>query len=196
MAIGRRELRKQEIRQRIRKAASHLLAEEGLGVRIEAIAAAADVSRATFFNYYPTKNALLDDLASRISERLDEGLASVRRCCPDLRSALLSWYVHVAESLGAREALNRVLLVHTFGAGTSVEARREHMQHAHATYAALLRDAPERGEVAADADVAFLSELLAGTEHALVNGWLNDPEYPVVARARQAAEFLHCAIVD
>lgn len=196
MAEGRRERRKREVRQRIRKAASHLLAKEGLNVNIEAIAEAADVSRATFFNYFPNKSALLDDLAGRITERLDEGLLEVRQSAPDLATAIETWFVHVARSLGAREALNRVLFVHTFGAGTSPEARRAHMQHALGMYAGLIEDAQARGEVHPEADVAFLSELLAGAVHTLVNGWLNEPGYPVERRARQAARFLHKGIVD
>lgn len=190
MALGRREQQKQEVRQRIRKAASRLLATEGTGVRIEAIAEAADVSRATFFNYFPTKSALLDDLAARVAQRMKEGLDEVRQTAPDLESALDSWFLHVAESLDARAGLNRVLFIHLFGAGTSPEARRDHMQHSHESYAGLIRDAQARGEVAPYADIAFLSELLAGSVHTLVNGWLNEPEYPVIRRARQLAKFI------
>lgn len=195
MTEGRRERQKREVRQRIRKAASRLFSKEGADVRIEAIAEAADVSRATFFNYYPNKNALLDDLASRISERLDEGLKKVREEAPTLKEALETWLVLVADSLEARAALNRVLFVHVFGAG-SLEARRTHMEQLHGAYVALITDAQARGEIGADVDVDFLAELVAGVEHTLVNRWLNDPEYPVKARARQAAGFLLRGMVD
>ena len=57
---GLRERKKQATRVAIRDAAMHLFAEQGFaGTTIDQIAEAADVSRATVFSYFPTKEEIV-----------------------------------------------------------------------------------------------------------------------------------------
>lgn len=57
---GLRERKKVELRHRIRAESLRLFTERGYdAVSIEDIAAAANVSRTTFFNYFPTKDAVI-----------------------------------------------------------------------------------------------------------------------------------------
>jgi AcrR family transcriptional regulator len=57
---GRRDRKKSETRQALREAAHRLFAEKGFtATTIDDIAAAADVSRRTFFRYYDSKDDLL-----------------------------------------------------------------------------------------------------------------------------------------
>jgi AcrR family transcriptional regulator len=61
---SRRERKKQETRARILEAARSLLREQGFEVTsLDEIAELADVSRATFFNYIPSKADLLAEIA-------------------------------------------------------------------------------------------------------------------------------------
>lgn len=56
---GRRELNKIQTRQRLIRAASELMGESSDSATVEEIAERAQVSRATFFNYFPSKDELL-----------------------------------------------------------------------------------------------------------------------------------------
>jgi AcrR family transcriptional regulator len=77
---GLRERKKRATRSAIRDAAMRLFAGQGFGgTTIDQIAEAADVSRATVFTYFPTKeeivfgeaHAAIDELAKRLRERPD-----------------------------------------------------------------------------------------------------------------------------
>ena len=80
MVAGLRERKKRATRSAIRDAAMRLFAGQGFaGTTIDQIAEAADVSRATVFTYFPTKeeivfgeaHAAIDELAKRLRERAD-----------------------------------------------------------------------------------------------------------------------------
>lgn len=97
---GRREQRRQQTRARVVQAAKDLLPERGVdGTTAVELAAAADISRATFFNYFASKQELLTalweeqvgNLAEEVSARLAEPLtteARVRLLFADLLAAL------------------------------------------------------------------------------------------------------------
>jgi AcrR family transcriptional regulator len=73
---GRRDRKKNETRQALRDAAHRLFAEKGFSqATIDDIAAAADVSRRTFFRYYDSKDDLL---RSDVSDLLPVMLGALR----------------------------------------------------------------------------------------------------------------------
>ncbi len=60
--LGLRERKKRDARRAIRRVALGLFVAHGYeSVSVEQIAAAADVSRTTFFNYFPSKEAVITD---------------------------------------------------------------------------------------------------------------------------------------
>lgn len=63
-AVGRRERKKEETRRRIFDAALALFRERGFDdTTIDDIAERADVAKGTFFNYFPRKESLIEELA-------------------------------------------------------------------------------------------------------------------------------------
>lgn len=192
----RRERKKHEVRERLLEAAKQLFAvEDAASVPIERIAEAADVSRATFFNYFPSKGALLDELARRMQARLHRYLEDVRRQEAPLDRALAHWFSLSVATIRRSEALSRVLFARAFAGSEESATRAAEMAEVHRSYGALLRDAAARGEIPEDADVDFLAEMLAGAMTTLLNNWFNDPGYPLEARAEQTARFLAAAMM-
>ena len=62
--LSRRERKKLQTRQRLLEAALSLFHEKGYSATtVEEIASKADVAKGTFFNHFPSKEALLHELA-------------------------------------------------------------------------------------------------------------------------------------
>jgi AcrR family transcriptional regulator len=86
---GRRARRKQETRRQIFEAAMKLFATKGIfGTTVEEITQAADVGKGTFFNYFPSKEAILSALAERqlaVIDRAVEKAVEAKTIRPILR---------------------------------------------------------------------------------------------------------------
>jgi AcrR family transcriptional regulator len=193
---GLRERRRREVRKRILRAARELLSERDVdSVRADEIAERAKVSRATFFNYYPSKSDLLTDLGVAIIRELETLAASALESYEDLDGAL-GWMLGQAFTRIKRdEQISRQLIDHLTRTTSSQDARVELMGRTHAAYRSLLERARENGEIAPDQDLALLSELLASVTNGLLTNWFNDPEYPLQNRLVQTVTFFTGALV-
>ncbi|KJE24206.1 transcriptional regulator, TetR family [Frankia torreyi] len=75
--LGLRERKKLRTRRALRMAAIRLVAERGLdGVSVDEIAAAAEVSTRTFFNYFPTKDDAIVGIDPEDIREITEALAA------------------------------------------------------------------------------------------------------------------------
>lgn len=193
---GLRERKKLEVRERLLDEARTLFAEDDpASVSVDRIAEAAGVSRATFFNYFPSKGALLDELARRMTGRLARYLEEVRAEGQPLSPTLVRWFGRSVETIRRSEPMSRLLFARAFAGADESELRAAQMSDVHRAYAALVRDAQARGEVPQEADATFHAEMIAGAMTTLLNNWLNNAAYPLEERAAKTARFLAAAIV-
>lgn len=96
--LGKRELAKDNTRRRLRRAAMGLFLERGFdAVTTTEVAEAADVSPATLFNYFDTK----EDLFFGQVAELERALVDVVRSCPPDESILRALQKHVLFELTA-----------------------------------------------------------------------------------------------
>jgi AcrR family transcriptional regulator len=169
--LGLRERKKQRTRELIAATARRLFIERGFeAVPVAEIARAAEVSEATVFNYFPTKEDLLysrleafeEQLLSAIRERPpgESVLAAFGRFLSAPRGLLASEDPDVVEQLAA--------IVRVIAESPALLARE---QQIHARYtgslAALL--AEETGGSAADVRPWIVADTLIGVHQALVD---------------------------
>jgi AcrR family transcriptional regulator len=77
-AVGRRDRRKIATRQALLDAARSLLVSRSMdALSVDEIVERADVARGTFYNYFPDKDALERELASRTRSRIEDEIARV-----------------------------------------------------------------------------------------------------------------------
>lgn len=191
---SRRERRKREVRDRIMEAAMARFIRQGFDeTTVDQIAEDADVAQKTFFNYFPTKQELFRELAEQRIEELREILEEERDRAGSTRAKLEHCFVRLSELLEQRRRLARDLILEVLRARPPGSSGAD-ISKLHAAFGALLRDGQAAGEVRRDQPVEFLAEMVVGGFGAVMNNWVNLPNYPVKDRLAQTAAFLGGAI--
>jgi AcrR family transcriptional regulator len=158
-----RERKKTATRERIYLEALGLFSRKGFSsTTVEEIAEAAEVSKGTFFNYFPGKESLLHELGERLA--LEAG-AELNTLLPDpqLRTRQqLSHRLHrLAETVEAGHQRTRMALLEFLKAPDALAAGpyRRLLQQ---SITALLADGQRRGEVVSTLDPELMGSTLAG----------------------------------
>ncbi len=111
-----RAARRQSTQRRILAAARDLFLAQGVAATtMDQLAEAAGVSRASLFNYYPGKAALLESLGSELESRLLQAMQHYRSKHPAAPEALAALFAHAAQVLEQTAALTRLLLAQSGG---------------------------------------------------------------------------------
>ncbi|MEM9014020.1 MAG: TetR/AcrR family transcriptional regulator [Pseudomonadota bacterium] len=185
--LGRRERKKLETRFRILNAALKLMAERGYdSVKIEEIAAEADIANATFFLHFPNKSSLIGAFTEQIAEKIEERLAGFEFAAIEqleiLRAIVLDEWSQYAELL-------RGLLADA-PAGQPTDS-----EHANAGLTALVTEiikaGQASGEFSSDVDADIAAECLTASWRAGFQRWSRDGDKDRALLAnRQALDIL------
>ena len=167
--LGLRERKKQQTRQVIAETALRLFNDRGFdAVTVAQVAKAADVSEATVFNYFPTKESLFFSQMQTFEEALIQAvrgrrggesvLAAFRRFIDEGSERLANESVAVAISMAGR----------IVGASPSLRAREREIV-ADATDALALLIAEESGSPPGDIEPWVIANALMGAHRAVVS---------------------------
>jgi AcrR family transcriptional regulator len=172
--MGLRAEKKEETRQAILEASLVLFRGKGFeDTRVQDVTGQLRISQATFFNYFPTKQAVLEAAAQELLDStlqlLRTDVALVDAPVPERLEELVRAFArHFA---GDRE-LVELLASHTrFFLGTHTGGHGD----THLLLTELFRQGQARGEVRADVPAAQLADLYVGATLATVDGWLVAP---------------------
>ena len=178
--MGLREAKKHKIRQVIIENAIALFRESGFeATPVKAIAGRAEVSEATFFNYFPTKDAVLSAWAHAAVDFAFEAAAlrADRGIRPVLRSLCseLSTRVEADRDFAARAWVRARL---------AAPAPRSAMR--------LIEVAQQAGHLRRDVSARQLGEILYGTMCGTIVSWLgrSGPEGSLGPELRRAADLI------
>jgi AcrR family transcriptional regulator len=190
---GRRARRRRELHGRILDAARTLFREHGFAAtRVEEIAAAADIAPATFFNHFPTKEHVLREMATAVSDRVSALLDEQRRRPASTATRLAGFAARGATLVQRAPELTRRVLLEALHA-PSPESERQ-LAGIHQRMTELVRAGQTRRDVRHDVPAEFLAELLAGAVNHAMMRWIHDPKYPLADRLGRSLAFLAGAI--
>jgi AcrR family transcriptional regulator len=157
--LSRRERKQLETRQALLEAAWTLFHDKGFhDTTIEEITERADVAKGTFFNYFPSKDAVLGELAlwrcSQLHEALDVGRGAPES--PTARIKLLLYLLH-EQMLGDWQLLQQAFASRLAKPPTSQHQTRRRLA---SLFTALVKEAQACGEIRADVEAEMVGDLL------------------------------------
>ena len=185
---SRRADGKARVRAALLGAARTLFARQGVAATtVDDIARVARVSRATAFNYFPSKQALLGVLVREMEARflhimdtqLQEPATAAQRI-----AALFSW---TAAKVGETPELSRVLIgasETTFGAAPDSGVRTA---RTHRAFVRILVAGRRAGNVRTDVSPEVLAEIVGGSYGGILHAWRVAQRYPLRRRLDAAA---------
>ena len=193
--MGLRAEKKLELRRQILDVAIALFRDRGFDeTRVQDIIDRVRVSEATFFNYFPTKDAVLQAFAVNLvegySSLVETALGDETRSVPD-RIRDLFRILAMAFSQDRPFMATVVIRANMFFGAQGVLLEKEMLSYER--LAMLFEEGQTRGEIRADLDPMQLAEILTGTYMLIVFNWLigwwNDEE-TLGARLAPALEVL------
>ncbi|UCE87418.1 MAG: TetR family transcriptional regulator [Deltaproteobacteria bacterium] len=161
---------------------------------VEQIAEAADVVPATFFNHFQSKNAVLAEMTSEVSERLHALIDQQLEREASAQERIAGFADAAARELEQSRGLAHDVMLELMQTAAQPGKAIPYLTRVHEPFAALVREGQAKGEVRVDLDAGFLAEMVVGAINAAITNWMNEPGYPVEVRLREAAAFIGEAI--
>jgi AcrR family transcriptional regulator len=166
--LGLRERKKQQTRHLIAETALRLFRERGFdAVTVSQVAGAADVSEATVFNYFPTKESLFFGQMESFEASLVEAVRQRRRG-ESVPAAFRRFILERSGRLATQEAAEAISsAARIIGASPSLQGREREIVAA-STDALAELIAQETGAAAADPEPWVVANALMGAHRAVV----------------------------
>jgi AcrR family transcriptional regulator len=190
--LGLRERKKARLRQQIVDTAICLFRERGYeNTRVDDIVQVLEISQPTFFRYFPSKDAVLRDVAMRgvecVKDQLRAGLSTDSTTAERLRKS----YGTMARYAEADRPLWQAVVLS--GAMDPVLSRE--MRQQDETAVALLREVlaegQKRGEITDEIPIVHLAQFMGALYRTVVRHWAVDitGPYKLTDRVRSAVDF-------
>ena len=189
--LTRRERRKLEVRNRILEAAVGLFETNGVAnTTVAEICGVADVAHKTFFNHYPSKQHLLDEIAEEFLERFLAKIAESRARRGSTQRKLTYLFEQVAIEAEASGPMHRELVTEIISVAHESGTDSEQARKLHDAFGGLITDGLAAGDLTRRHAPETLTEMVLGAYYVLIFDWALLADYPLRKRARAAAVFL------
>jgi AcrR family transcriptional regulator len=191
---GRRERRKDEVRQRLFRAAVHLFGTRGFqATTVEDITQAADVGKGTFFNYFRTKEMLLSNWAELRLDILRRARAEALQGEEPVQDVLRRLFSNVLEEPTHSHATTRCMLLGLLGSEPIAVMAQGTAARARQILAEIMAAGQRRGEIRRDATATDLAQLFQQTIFGFMYLWVLMPNQNLSRRRHTAFDLFWAA---
>jgi AcrR family transcriptional regulator len=190
---SRRERRKRELQERILDAGTELFSELGYDLTtLEQICERADVSRRTFYNYFPSKQHLVNTLShTHMHEQSRRLLETALAHSPEAIARLRFFFQGTVDNIRNYAKLERMLIRKVVQEVSFDENNpREEVDHMKKLLEVIVREGQRRGDITSAYDADLLSETMAGALNAQMIDWAYDENYPISEKLLELLELM------
>lgn len=193
---SRVERKKEETKKKIIAAAMRLIKEQGLeATTMEQIARDADIAKGTLYNYFPVKEAIIDEYIKRkFREKSPDRFLRLQKL-PDTRSRMVVTFTELMEGVGADKALFEKYLVYRMQNMVSFKQEDTAKSGFYLSGLQIIRLGQKNGEIRTDLPSYVLEDLLEFAFIAVVKQFYLEPEDFSTNRAvEQCVDFFMNAV--
>jgi AcrR family transcriptional regulator len=190
----RAERRRRETSDRIAEAAASLFAESGIAATtVTAICDRANVSRQTFFNHFPSKQDLVQEMATRGHAFFLETLEEARREGSDTRDRIARFFSGLYSAASAAGPWPQELVAEVTRVSIEV-ADEDFVGSLNHGIERLLRAGRMEGDVSRQYALADQVTLVLGALQNLFFEWTHRKDFPIAERSARMAHLLADAL--
>jgi AcrR family transcriptional regulator len=185
--LSRRERHSADVRQRLFDAAMHLVAQRGFqATTVEEITQAADVGKGTFFNYFPSKEELLNSFGEIRLGKVRAALEAAKTGRESIATILRRLELTLAEDPGRSGELARSILLTLLSSETVREQGCARLKQAQSMFAQIFALGQKRGEVRRHVSAAELARFYKETHFGALLLWSLEPTGSLAAAANRS----------
>lgn len=106
LILGKREIQKQQVRERILDEALILFSKRGFEkTTVTDIVGKCEIARGTFYNYFPDMNSLFDALINQLNQRIIEAIQQTRNQTDNLYDYLYGTFKSYFDLIGSEQMI-------------------------------------------------------------------------------------------
>jgi AcrR family transcriptional regulator len=186
--VSRRDRNKLRTRARILDAGRSLFTEKGVaGTTIEDLADMADVARATFFNYFPSKTAVVEEILNAHDIGFFRLLSQAMEGDISTQALLASFFTGSAKVIEASPEFFRVIIAESEKSLAGLGTDNDRYLVMIAQFKKMIDRGVARGEVRTDYPSDLLAEILVGAYATVLRSWRGTPGYKLAERLNLTA---------
>lgn len=166
----RRERKKEETRQKLLDVSFRLFVEQGYdNTTVDQITERADIGKGTFYNYFPSKEAILHEFMENLSIQRSEKIWAEVMALQDTRQRLARTYQSLAAWFEEYPELIRVYQLERVN--TKLSDPLNYRMHFELFIAEVLKMGQEMGDIRDDIDVMEMVDHLMGITMMIMCRW-------------------------